>query len=582
MKRKMLFMAALAGVVTLASCVKDDESGSVTAVRNAKAAQLNGEATVSAAQAKFLEAQAALQNAQAATEQAQARIQAVQASIDEATQASQIARIIAQNNSTAATSNQNWQSAINQLKQLERQELDQLIQRYDNAVTDYRNAIDGVLNVQAAIKTAQLDKEHYVKSLENLNKNFKQNLAAKQAELAALKEMETTGMTQAEIDAAVAIKTSERDNAIAEFDQSAEVQALMSASEALDAAEETYSTLIDAWNEVNAITSNDWGLMVIDQASTKDIVADTDFGDFAVFEYYTYTGNPVDRYIDDGWDGLHWTQSVKTSRINEANKLIIDRNYDNVIEVTKDALDDATDLLGTTADTKDTKTKREANQDGGGNQLPTLYADLATANAMPETTDAEKAAKKAAVEAAEDAIATQLDNINDGLLGFQTLYDDAVADKEKYEEALLLADTDAMKEGASDFEEALVNFNEAMLDVEVISEDITKLTNEINALNAITPQDIDGQIKQVEQDIANLEDAIANNERLIYGPYAPLTYDEAIAHLELELAKQQAEVEVQAAKLAIAKEELEEAIGDFDPEEIDDEPAADADADTEG
>jgi hypothetical protein len=33
----MLFMAAIAGVISLGSCVKDDVSGSVEAVRQAKA-----------------------------------------------------------------------------------------------------------------------------------------------------------------------------------------------------------------------------------------------------------------------------------------------------------------------------------------------------------------------------------------------------------------------------------------------------------------------------------------------------------------------------------------------------------------
>ncbi len=44
MKKKMLFMAAIAGLISLGSCVKDDVSGSVEAVRQAKANELNGKA----------------------------------------------------------------------------------------------------------------------------------------------------------------------------------------------------------------------------------------------------------------------------------------------------------------------------------------------------------------------------------------------------------------------------------------------------------------------------------------------------------------------------------------------------------
>ena len=567
MKRKMLFMAALAGVVTLASCVKDDESGSVTAVRNAKAAQLNGEATVSAAQAKFLEAQAALQNAQAAVLQAQARQEAVQASIDEATQASDIARIIAQNNSTTATSNQTWQNAINQLKQLERQELDQLITRYQNAAWDYQNAIDDVLTVQANIKSAQLDKENAVKSLENVNKNDKQSLARKQAVLAALKEMETTGMTQAEKDAAIDVKWQEYLNAESEFDQSAEVAAYVAASAALKDAKDAYDEAEQAIQDVNALQN------VFDWDGTENTAAEPD-----AFEYFTsYTYNTGAYTID--WYG--WGLLYNKYRVNETNKLNADRTLANAVTNAKDALDDATDLLGTTADTKDTKTKREANQDGGGNQLPTLYADLATANDMPETTDAEKAAKKAAIENAEDAIAWQLDIIN-GMWGFQYDYDDAVADQKEFNDAFAAVDLDAYAKICEAYKKACEDFNEAAQAVLDKEDDVDAIWDEYNALNNISVQDIDGQIKQVEQDIANLEDAIAERERLIDPADGVLTYDEVIAELQLDLAKKQAEVEVQAAKLAIAKEELEEAIGDFDPEEIDDEPAADADADTEG
>lgn len=568
MKKKMLFMAALAGVVTLASCVKDDESGSVTAVRNAKAAQLNADATLKQAQAANEQAQAAYNQADAAFRAAQARQEAVQASIDEASQASDIARIIAQNNNMTATANQNWQNAINQLKQFERQELDQLIQRYQTAVWDYQNAIDDVLNVQANIKSAQLDKENAVKSLENLNKNDKQNLAEKQAELAALKEMETTGMTQAEKDAALAVKWQEFLNAQSEFDQSAEVAAYVAAAAALKDAKDVYDEAEQAILDVDALQN------VFDWGGNENTVADPN-----PFEYFiSYTYNTGAYSID--WYG--WVLSYAKYRVNETNKLNADRTLANAVTIAKDALDDATDLLGTTADTKDTKTKREANKDGGGNQLPTLYADLATAKAMPETTDAEKAAKKAAIENAEDAIASQLDNINNGFWGFQHDYDDAVANQKEFNDAFAALDLDAYAKICEAYKKACEDFNEAAQAVSDKEDDVNAIFNEYNALNNISVQDIDGQIKQVEKDIADLEDAIANRERLIDPANAPLTYDEVIAELELDLAKKQAEVEVQAAKLAIAKEELEEAIGDFDPEEIDDEPAADADADTEG
>lgn len=95
MQNKTLFAALLVGALCLSSCVKNVESESVTAVRNAKAKQIesiaklneataqaeiikaNAEATIAEAQAKLLEAQAKQAEANAALIQAQAELQAV-------------------------------------------------------------------------------------------------------------------------------------------------------------------------------------------------------------------------------------------------------------------------------------------------------------------------------------------------------------------------------------------------------------------------------------------------------------------------------------------------------------------------
>ena len=84
MQNKTLFAALLVGALCLSSCVKNVESESVTAVRNAKAKQIesiaklneataqaeiikaNAEATIADAQAKLLEAQAKQAEANAA------------------------------------------------------------------------------------------------------------------------------------------------------------------------------------------------------------------------------------------------------------------------------------------------------------------------------------------------------------------------------------------------------------------------------------------------------------------------------------------------------------------------------------
>ena len=90
MKKMILLVSMLAGVMTFSGCVDDKESASVTAVREAKAAQLNALAAYSNAQAAaqqaiadtenaLREAKVAYETAKAAEKQAQTEIAKAQA-----------------------------------------------------------------------------------------------------------------------------------------------------------------------------------------------------------------------------------------------------------------------------------------------------------------------------------------------------------------------------------------------------------------------------------------------------------------------------------------------------------------------
>ena len=72
MKKKLLFAAVVIGALSLGSCVDDNESASVEAVRNAKAEQLKSIAAMNNAQAEatrlLAAAESALKAAQAEAE----------------------------------------------------------------------------------------------------------------------------------------------------------------------------------------------------------------------------------------------------------------------------------------------------------------------------------------------------------------------------------------------------------------------------------------------------------------------------------------------------------------------------------
>ncbi len=85
MKKKLMMVAVLLGALTLGACVDDNESQSVTDVRNAKAEQLKSIAAMNNAEAQaklvYANAEAKLKEAEAALKQAQADKEAAEAKI---------------------------------------------------------------------------------------------------------------------------------------------------------------------------------------------------------------------------------------------------------------------------------------------------------------------------------------------------------------------------------------------------------------------------------------------------------------------------------------------------------------------
>ena len=101
--KKLLLAVALVGTLSLGSCIDNNESASVTAVRNAKAEQLKGLANLANAQAEAATIEA---NADAALKQAQAEYQKAQAEYIAAQTATEEARTEAEKaNAQAAQAN---------------------------------------------------------------------------------------------------------------------------------------------------------------------------------------------------------------------------------------------------------------------------------------------------------------------------------------------------------------------------------------------------------------------------------------------------------------------------------------------
>lgn len=78
MKKKLMMVAVLLGALSLGACVDNNESASVTTVRNAKAEQLKGAAALANAQAEAetirVNAEAKLKEAEAAYQDAKKKL----------------------------------------------------------------------------------------------------------------------------------------------------------------------------------------------------------------------------------------------------------------------------------------------------------------------------------------------------------------------------------------------------------------------------------------------------------------------------------------------------------------------------
>lgn len=169
MKKMILLVSMLAGVMTFSGCVDDKESASVTAVREAKAAQLSALAALSNAQAANQQALAdtenALREAKVAYETAKAAYQ--QALADKANSEAQAAAAIAQQQMAAAQNE--IQRLANELEQMAIRHKIAMLDLQTQYETALKNADDdsqallgGLYTAYQTAATNLLDAQQYI------------------------------------------------------------------------------------------------------------------------------------------------------------------------------------------------------------------------------------------------------------------------------------------------------------------------------------------------------------------------------------------------------------------------------------
>ena len=201
MKKKLMMVAVLLGALTLGACVDDNESASVTAIRNAKAAQLQAvaalynaqaqaAATAAEAEAALKAAEAAYQQALAAAEQADADYQAEMTRQAQEKFALELEALQAEYAADIAL--------FNSLKaQYEKDLWDNVDEHISNVYGAYTTALNNVntlteSKLEAQVRKAQAEAE--VISAEEVVKqklaNYNKQLTQKQNLLTKLQEMQ--------------------------------------------------------------------------------------------------------------------------------------------------------------------------------------------------------------------------------------------------------------------------------------------------------------------------------------------------------------------------------------------------------
>lgn len=186
--KKIFFLTGVAVcALTLAtSCVKDNESASVTSLRNAKTEQIKAAAELAKAQAaaatltaqadaNLKNAQAELQKANAAYYAAQAERQQLENAFREAemdAEKAEIAARIAEAQSREAAAQQQLQNTLNQIERnkiqfeydmaklvasLEKQKADAAIAELNTAATNYKNAVNNLIDAQKALNNDKVE-----------------------------------------------------------------------------------------------------------------------------------------------------------------------------------------------------------------------------------------------------------------------------------------------------------------------------------------------------------------------------------------------------------------------------------------
>ncbi|WP_431422275.1 DUF4082 domain-containing protein [Bacteroides hominis] len=506
MKKKLMMVAVLLGALSLGACVDNDESASVTAVRNAKAEQLKGLAALANAQAEATkvtaEAEAALKNAQAEyqkemTEEAKQKF------------AVKIEQIKA-----------NAEKAIAAAKLEAAQDQQALLDLADERLRDLYGEYMGAIGQLDGLNSQKLNATTALASLEDGLISFK---------------------TQKDIDIA------RQEKSIADYNFQI---GLYEKYEKVDKTEleQKATTLYKEWEKVNALVGP--------KETAKEHASDAFYESSPRFDAYNYpTGQGGEYQVENP---IKTVASVKTFRVKgwyvytfEYKELSANRNIIYYTLVASEVERQKQQLDNTAKNQKDYLGAPKA----GETAATGLYADLATAETNLEN------AKKAdpVIQSDIDNWQRRVNQLNADIETAKTSLKDAEDDVKEF--AALIAtfagdDLKAYDKAIEDqkalaeaFETALKEYNDAL-------DTASKAWAEYETANSLANAafDVDSAIENLKYSIAGCEQTINTLKTSINSK------EDAIASKKAELETIKTKIEAQTAIVNNWKAQIEAAI----------------------
>ncbi len=574
MKKMILLVSMLAGVMTFSGCVDDKESASVTAVREAKAAQLNALAAYSNAQAAaqqaiadtenaLREAKVAYETAKAAEKQAQTEIAKAQAQQAMAAAQNEIQRlaneleIMAIEHQIAMLDLQaRYETALKNADDQSQQLLGGLYMAYQTAATN-------LLDAQQEIARKKIELAKLQAGLVNSDETS-QMLINDQKRIIANNEQQIAEWT-AMIEVFEAQKAPEEAKAELVTEKAALSQLAQDQKKALTAANKAGQEMGEAWSDVRDqkysdlaqdVYSNGFAYLVDEDGNNTGV----SFNDYILLNSYEATslGKPVEATVDTYWF------SITDDKGNTTYTAVMNRMIRKDVSKTETV---APGVESTKTYTAYPTAYYQLNADGVKAYIAAIKANVEK-NEGKALEDAQKALAAqqkvvADLEKAEIKDEAAIENAKSLLPGLQTDVNTAQAalDKANAQVAAIQTTFDTMAAEAANWEATIKAYNaaseaycDAQFAVDKAYDAYTLQNKKVLALQAVVDGQImiDGNEYTIDGAIAYAESKIEMANRIIMSAKQEIVGLESANSggvTDLAIEKLEAEIEILEAEL---------------------------------